>query len=104
MQIFIKYNVYPNISTPAIYWCLGNLKENSAEKILQNYLTGKSVAQIVRQEIPLCEIVKQCGNPSSLRLFGEQDYIDYLVNQYCERKISGTFVALKSLTTPILNR
>ncbi len=83
------YNVYPNISAPVPYWCLGNLKESSAEEILQNYLSGKSVAQTVRREIPLCEIVKQCGDPSSLRLFGEQDYIDYLVNKYCERKTSG---------------
>lgn len=80
------YNVYPNISTPAPYWCLGNLKESGAEKILQNYLSGKSIAQTVRREIPFCEIVKQCGDPNSLRLFAEQDYIEYLLNQYCERK------------------
>lgn len=79
------YNVYPNISAPAPFWCLGNLKENSAEEILQNYLTGKSVAQTVRQEIPLNEIVKSCGDPSSMRLFGKKDYITFLLNKYCER-------------------
>lgn len=80
------YNVYPNISTPAPYWCLGNLKESSAEEILQNYLTGKSVAQTIRQEIPLSEIVKQYGDPNSMRLFGKKDYVTFLLNQYCERK------------------
>ncbi len=80
------YNVYPNISTPVSYWCLGSLKESGAEKILQNYLSGKSIAQTVRREIPFCEIVKRCGEPNSLRLFGEQDYVEYLLNQYCERK------------------
>ena len=79
------YNVYPNISTPTPFWCLGNLKENSAEEILQNYLTGKSVAQTVRREIPLNEIVKSCGDPNSMRLFGKKDYITFLLNQYCER-------------------
>ena len=79
------YNVYPNISAPAPYWCLGNLKESGAEEISRNYLLGKSVAQTVRREVPLNEIVKRCGSPDSLRLFGRQDYIDYLVDQYCER-------------------
>ncbi len=79
------YNVYPNISTPVSYWCLGSLKESGAEKILQNYLSGKSVAQTVRREIPFCEIVKRCGDPNSLRLFDKQDYVEYLLNQYCER-------------------
>ncbi len=79
------YNVYPNITTPAPYWCLGNLKESSPEEIIQNYLNERSVAQTVRRKIPLNEIVKQCGNPNSMRLFGEKDYITFLLNQYCEQ-------------------
>ena len=83
------YNVYPNISTPAPYWCLGNLKESGVEEILRNYLSGKSTAQTVRRKIPLCEIVKRCGDPNSLRLFDEQDYVTYLLNQYCEKEQVG---------------
>lgn len=83
------FNVYPNISTPAPYWCLGNLNNGSAGDILQNYLQSKSVAQQIRFTIPLCEIVKSCGNPNSFRLFDEQDYIIYLLNKYCERTIYG---------------
>ena len=80
------YNVYPNISTPAPYWCLGNLKKSSAEEILQNYLTGMSVAQTIRCTIPLSEIVERCGDPNSMRLFGEKDYVIFLLNQYCEKE------------------
>lgn len=80
-----NYNVYPNISTPAPYWCLGNLSEIGAEAILQNYLSEKSSAQAVRREIPLSELVSMCGAPDSMRLFDEEDYITYLLNQYCER-------------------
>ncbi len=80
------YNVYPNISTPASCWCLGNLKESGAEEILQNYLLGKSVAQTIRREVPISEIVRRCGDPNSLRLFGEEDYIIFLLNQYCVRE------------------
>lgn len=81
-----EYNVYPNISTPAPYWCLGNLKESGAEEILQNYLSGKSIAQTIRREVPISEIVKRCGDSNSLRLFGEQDYIIFLLNQYCVKE------------------
>jgi len=86
------YQVYPNITTPASYWCLGNLKESGAKQILQNYISGKSAAQTVRREIPFCEIVKQCGDKNSLRLFGKQDYAEYLLNQYCEKKGSSTLL------------
>lgn len=82
-----KFNVYPNISAPAPYWCLGNLNSSNAEKILQNYLQSKSIAQSTRLTVPVCQIVKSCGNPHSLRLFDEQDYIVYLLNKYCEYKI-----------------
>lgn len=79
-----KFNVYPNISTPAPYWCLGNLNSDNAEKILLNYLQSNSVAQSTRLTVPICQIVKSCGNPHSLRLFDEQDYIIFLLNKYCE--------------------
>ena len=78
-----KLNVYPNISAPAPHWCLGNLNSSSAGEILQNYLQSKSVAQSARLTVPVCQIVKSCGNPDSLRLFDEQDYIIYLLNKYC---------------------
>lgn len=81
-----NFNVYPNVSTPAPYWCLGNLKAHSAEEILQNYLQSNSIAQSMRLKVPICQIVKSSGNPNSLRLFDEQDYVIYLLNKYCEQQ------------------
>lgn len=87
LYIDSKFNVYPNISAPASYWCLGNVNNDGADKILQSYLQSKSVAQSTRLTVPICQIVKSCGNSHSLRLFGEQDYIIYLLNKYCETRL-----------------
>lgn len=77
------FNVYPNITSPARHWCLGNLKEHGAEKVLDNYAKSKSAAQQTRLTVPLCDIVKAQGNGASKRLFGEDDYIEFLLNRYC---------------------
>ncbi len=79
-----QYRVYPNITAPATYWCLGNLKENSPEEILENYRLGRSKAQTLRKEVPFGEMVRRCGDPQSGRLFCMEDYEIYILNQYCE--------------------
>ncbi len=81
-----SFDVYPNFSAPAPYWRLGNLKEDGAEKIVQNYLENKSSAQGARLNIPISEMARECGAPDSGRLFTKDDYISYLLNRYCERK------------------
>ncbi len=82
-----RFNVYPNLTAPAPYWCLGNLKERSAGEILDNYVQGRSMAQTVRREVSLGELVRACGDPNSNRLFDKGDYTMYLLNRYCEKKI-----------------
>ena len=79
------FNVYPNRTAPMPYWCLGNLKTDSAEKVLENYVCNRSLAQRTRLTVPLCEMVKVVGDPASQRLFTTGDYIDYVLNQYCKR-------------------
>lgn len=82
-----RFNVYPNLTAPASYWCLGNLKKSSAGEILDNYRQGRSMAQTVRREVPLGELVRACGDPNSQRLFDQGDYTMYLLNRYCEKMI-----------------
>lgn len=89
------FNVYPNISTPAPHWCLGNLKTHGAETVLENYVNSNSLAQHTRLTVPLCEIVRTHGKKTfhgrktlhgiteSQRLFSRNDYIEFLLNQYC---------------------
>jgi MoaA/NifB/PqqE/SkfB family radical SAM enzyme len=77
------FNVYPNYETPSPYWCLGSLKTDGAKQVLENYIGNKSVAQHIRKTVPICEMVKKCGNPQSCRLFGKWDYKNYIHNRYC---------------------
>ncbi len=83
--IDINFDVYPNITAPAPYWLLGNLKKDGAETIIKNYLENKSPAQHTRLTVPVGKIVKVCGDSGSLRLFSKGDYIDFILNKYCEQ-------------------
>ncbi len=78
-----NFDVYPNISAPAPYWRLGNLKKDGAGVILRNYSESKSTAQDIRLRVPLCDMVKSQGDPESRRMFGRGDYICFLLNRYC---------------------
>lgn len=82
-----RFNVYPNITCTYPFWCLGNLKTDGAEKVLENYAQSRSLAQSVRLNIPVCELVKAQGDPTSQKLFEKSDYINYLLNTYCRSKV-----------------
>lgn len=77
------FNVYPNISTPASHWCLGNLKSQGGKTVLENYVHSKGKAQKIRLSVPLNEIVKSQANREGQRLFDKGDYIEFLLNKYC---------------------
>ena len=79
------FMVYPNRSAPAPHGCLGDLREDGADKILTRYRNSGSPAQQARIGIPLGDMVRACGDPSSQRLFTRSDYIDYILNAYCGR-------------------
>ena len=81
-----KFNVYPNTSTPSPQWLLGNLMSDGAETILENYTESRSRAQQTRLNVPLCELVLTQGDPTSQRLFLEDDYIELVMNRYCRGK------------------
>lgn len=78
-----NFDVYPNVAAPAPYWRLGNLKADGPKAILENYIQSRSTAQHRRLTVPIGEMVRQCGDPSSRRLFTKGDYIDLMVNRYC---------------------
>lgn len=82
------FNVYPNITAPAPCWCLGNLKTQGAERVLENYVGSSSKAQHIRSTVPLGEIVKAQGSKESGRLFSKGDYIEFMLNKYCRVRAS----------------
>ncbi len=80
-----NFDVYPNKTTPMAFWRLGNLKIDGIDKVINTYLQNESIAQKVSATIHINEIVKVVGNSESMRLFDKDDYIIYLINQYCKR-------------------
>ncbi|MDR1465369.1 MAG: radical SAM protein [Oscillospiraceae bacterium] len=79
-----NWDVYPNITAPAPWWRLGNLRRDGAAAIADCYREERSPAQRARRTVPLGQMVRAGGDPESQRLFGEGDYCDYLLNKYCE--------------------
>lgn len=77
------YNVYPNYETPSSFWCLGNLRDMGGERILVNYVNNKSVAQNIKQTVPIGKMVIEHGNQESMRLFKKVDYKNYILIKYC---------------------
>lgn len=84
-----SFDVYPNVTAPAPYWRLGNLKSDGAEKILENYLNSKSTAQHTRLTVPIRDIVRAQGDKTSERLFAKGDYTELLLNRFCRKLLGG---------------
>lgn len=78
------FDVYPNITTPAPYWCLGNMKAGGCDAIIERYIHNASAAQLIANTVPVRDMAKACGNETSRRLFTVEDYYLYLLNGYCK--------------------
>jgi len=81
-----NWDVHPNISAPEAHWRMGNLRHDNAQAVIERYLNNSSPAQAVRHNKPLSEIVHACGNPDGQGLFGQSDYIEYMLDRFCERE------------------
>lgn len=79
-------DVYPNITAPAPFWRLGNLKADGAGAVVRTYLDSASPAQRAALTVPAREFVRACGNPDSERLFGRGDYLEFLLNRWCRER------------------
>ena len=78
------FSVYPNISNITSWWKIGNIKDNKVEEIIDNYQNNKAFAMHISNTIPISQLVKKCGDEKSDKLFSIDDYLDYLLNKYCE--------------------
>lgn len=81
-----NFDVYPNITAPDTFWCLGNLKVDGAEAILRRYLDNASPAQYTALTVPARELVQVYGDPNSGRLFERGDYRILLLNRWCRER------------------
>ncbi|EGT4138744.1 radical SAM protein [Clostridium perfringens] len=82
-----QFDVYPNYTSIAPWWYLGNIKRDGVKKVLDNYINNRSLGQKSSLEVPIKEMVKVCGDQNSNRLFDRDDYIIYIINKYCRNNI-----------------
>jgi MoaA/NifB/PqqE/SkfB family radical SAM enzyme len=82
-----QFDVYPNVTAPAPWWKLGNLKTDGAQAILRRYAENDTLAQRTSLTVPTKALVRACGDPESRRLFGFGDYMTYLLNRYCRENM-----------------
>lgn len=77
-------NVYPNETSTYEWWKIGNLKQQSPDEILYNYINNISLAQNTLTTKTIGELVSVCGDKDSERMFTEEDYLNYIINRYYE--------------------
>lgn len=78
------FNVYPNITAPAKYWCLGNLKRDRVEDVIYNYKNNKCLAAEISASVPINQLVRECGSQNGMGMFTKDDYIIFILNKYCK--------------------
>lgn len=81
VAIDADYDVYPNIAEPTGWWRLGNLKTDGVGKILTVYREETTPGMIANTTIPVAELARQFGDPSSTRLYDRSDLISRFLHQ-----------------------
>lgn len=81
-----KYNVLPNSASLNDYWIIGNLFTDSVEEIMDKYLNGDYYGNNISKTHSIGEMIKEVGNPNSIRLFNEDDYLDFVRDMFIMRK------------------
>lgn len=80
-----NFDVSPHFGSMEPAWRLGNLEKDGAEAILRNFSGNNTPAQRARLITPLGQMVTAIGDPSSQRLFDKDDFIQYVLNNYCRQ-------------------
>lgn len=82
VSINADFDVYPNIAEPTEWWRLGNLKTDSIDKIIKSYRDETTPGMIANRSIPIKELVKKHGDPSSTKLYDRDDLICRFMHQW----------------------
>ena len=74
-----NYDVYFNYTELTPKWCIGNLRRDTREKIIENILNQNVEAINVARKTPISSLVKRYGDKKSDKIFFKRDYIEYLL-------------------------
>ena len=78
------YGLYFNFTHMSREWLIGNLKKDDIEELVRRITDEDIPALNAARNITLGELVSRYGDPTSERLFSEDDYRMYLLNRYLE--------------------
>ena len=77
-----NYDIFFNFTHIKNEWKVGNLKEDPMDLLVERILNEDIPALKIAGGITVGELVARDGNPSSERLFEEDDYKMYLLNKH----------------------
>ena len=77
-----NYDIFFNFTHMKNEWKIGNLKEDPMDLLVERILSEDIPALKIAGGITVGELVARYGNPSSERLFEEDDYKMYLLNKH----------------------
>ncbi len=84
LNITSDFSVYYNFTNISDNWKIGNMKEETAEHLVDKIISENTFALNKAREITLGDLVKLYGNFQSERAFFLDDYKGYLLNNYVE--------------------
>lgn len=84
LNITSDLHVYFNFTSPSPAWCLGNLKEDPIDVIVNRAVTESVPALLLAKEMPLGQLVARYGVKESKKAFSLEDYKMYLLNLYLD--------------------
>lgn len=77
--------MYPNVSAPNKWWCLGNIKKDAIVTIIKNYEENILFAFKVCEDFTIGQLVQKMGNENGTWLFDDEEYLIYLLDLYCQK-------------------
>ena len=89
LYITSDFNVYFNFTNPSPAWRIGNLKTDPIEVIVDRAVSEQIPALLLSKQIPISGLVGRYGDPSSERVFSEDDYKIYLLNEHLNKVYNG---------------
>lgn len=68
-------DVYPNMGEPLKWWCIGNLKSDGIDRIMNRFINDEVPGLKVNFKVPISQLAKKYGRSNSQYLYTEEDLI-----------------------------
>ena len=83
LQVDASFNVFPQFGDLAPWYCLGNLRHDGAERIMEAYLADQTPGQHTRFVIGPRALAEQYGDPKGTLLYTPTHLLHRWIGQHC---------------------